>query len=644
MATNYPAALDDATTLPTTIANSDPPNNPSHSGQHDNLNGAVRALETKVGTTTGDVGSAFYFPLDTLVPKDDTWHDVRGYVTGTALDRTAATDMTAKFQAAHDACNATFGGVVILPAGNFKVNTSASLSLSGTGVTVRGTGSVSTLLWDAHATRDTIAVTGLNVTLEHFAFRHSVTRTAGNDINGASASGLHIFDVDSTSPFGFLQIAGANHYIVDVNVSFAAATQSGSYGLYVSSSITNGFFNHIYVTGTDSTHTATSGYKIAAAGDGNFVKCDSVKTTNGILGAPSSGDAKYYKWVQCYFDQCLSYGADLSPTGAATVTDWWFDQCYFNFSGTDGVRFNGAAANSVDGIHFSYCQFDVNGTAGTGNGANHVANCRNITYVGCAGGQNQQDGLRLGANLDHVTSVGCTWGPHSTRTANLGYGVNSVAGTGDYQTIVHNDLSGNTTGAFFKGATGTHNVFWPNTGDIGHVTGLLDVQTSVGALSASNTTEQTIYTFTVPAGTMGANGLLRLKFWAIYFNNSGGTDTLRIKIKFGGTTLYDSTTAAIAAGAQTRDLIIDFDLFNVAATNLQRGNGECALGSAQNATTGVGDLATAAAIPPVPIRTGGAGALDTTADQALAITLTCTTSNANIGVALRKGTLELLRI
>lgn len=49
MATNYPNSLDDDTSLPNPGSNSFT-NNPSHAGQHDTENDAIKALETKLGT------------------------------------------------------------------------------------------------------------------------------------------------------------------------------------------------------------------------------------------------------------------------------------------------------------------------------------------------------------------------------------------------------------------------------------------------------------------------------------------------------------------------------------------------------------------------------------------------------------------
>lgn len=49
MATNYPSALDDGTSLPNP-SSSNVPNSPSHAGLHSNAQDAIKATETKLGT------------------------------------------------------------------------------------------------------------------------------------------------------------------------------------------------------------------------------------------------------------------------------------------------------------------------------------------------------------------------------------------------------------------------------------------------------------------------------------------------------------------------------------------------------------------------------------------------------------------
>lgn len=58
MATNYPTSLDTTAELDTTIAATDTLDSPSHSDQHENVNGAVIAVETKLGIGASNAASA----------------------------------------------------------------------------------------------------------------------------------------------------------------------------------------------------------------------------------------------------------------------------------------------------------------------------------------------------------------------------------------------------------------------------------------------------------------------------------------------------------------------------------------------------------------------------------------------------------
>lgn len=65
MASNFPAALDNGTSLPNP-ASSNPPNSPSHAGLHDNENAAIIATQTKVGTgASTPIANTFLFGTGT---------------------------------------------------------------------------------------------------------------------------------------------------------------------------------------------------------------------------------------------------------------------------------------------------------------------------------------------------------------------------------------------------------------------------------------------------------------------------------------------------------------------------------------------------------------------------------------------------
>lgn len=146
----------------------------------------------------------------------------------------------------------------------------------------------------------------------------------------------------------------------------------------------------------------------------------------------------------------------------------------------------------------------------------------------------------------------------------------------------------------------------------------------VRTICKSSTAEATLCSFTVPANTLGSTGKVTLEIHGDLFVNSANTFTL--KIKFGGTTYYQKSSA-FTASAVRRPILWRIHLSAKNATNAQALIGEMAMGYAFTATTGVGDWgefngrhATVA----------NDCAIDSTAAQTLAVTLTSDVSSANI--------------
>ncbi len=77
----------------------------------------------------------------------------------------------------------------------------------------------------------------------------------------------------------------------------------------------------------------------------------------------------------------------------------------------------------------------------------------------------------------------------------------------------------------------------------GNSVDLLNEQAAAAALTG-NSTDQTFYTYTLPAGTLGASKCLEIEVWG---NHSSGTAAVNYKILFGATA-YANNTAAAGAG------------------------------------------------------------------------------------------------
>lgn len=110
----------------------------------------------------------------------------------------------------------------------------------------------------------------------------------------------------------------------------------------------------------------------------------------------------------------------------------------------------------------------------------------------------------------------------------------------------------------------------------------------------TNTTVETqVYSFTIPAGTMGANDVIGFDTWGDMTNSSGATDTITMRVKLGGTTIL-----ALAFGVNTgtvNPMLLRGVIKNTGVTNAQRGSGieSCANGATTQFGTATIDMTVA---------------------------------------------------
>lgn len=160
---------------------------------------------------------------------------------------------------------------------------------------------------------------------------------------------------------------------------------------------------------------------------------------------------------------------------------------------------------------------------------------------------------------------------------------------------------------------------------------VITLDRDVAELEVVNTvTETTVYSYTVPGGTLGTNRALRLTMVGDYLNNSGvSSQSLTLRCKYGGTLVggyqQDNNTDADRV-AVTFDVVISA----ANATNAQRSRSLCFFG--ENASPSSGSPPTITALPKdasVSALVNNGLALDSTADQSLIVTVQHETANAN---------------
>lgn len=170
------------------------------------------------------------------------------------------------------------------------------------------------------------------------------------------------------------------------------------------------------------------------------------------------------------------------------------------------------------------------------------------------------------------------------------------------------------------------------------VSGLVQaLDKSLTEQSVSNTTSETsIYTPTIAANTLVAGKALRLRVTGNLANTSGGAVNVTVKIKLGGTTIFNSGLTSIGNGFSIAPFVIEALINANNATNSQRA---FAVWQYPTANTSDGGANT-----PVAASQGGHSSLavDMTSSQTLDVTVTWASAATTITVKRWAAILELV--
>lgn len=173
----------------------------------------------------------------------------------------------------------------------------------------------------------------------------------------------------------------------------------------------------------------------------------------------------------------------------------------------------------------------------------------------------------------------------------------------------------------------------------------LDRKTS--ATTINNTAaETTIYSYTIPAGTVDADGELRLTLLSEFLNNTGSNRGLTIKVKLGGTTVieYTTGTTAFSTGSIRNLAPMTVWLSAKGATNSQivslRWEITSNSGTFGTLTTGVGRTMTTN--DSLLFVNSGTLSQDMTTSKVLEVSITLSTNSTSLEWKAYAGTLELL--
>lgn len=173
------------------------------------------------------------------------------------------------------------------------------------------------------------------------------------------------------------------------------------------------------------------------------------------------------------------------------------------------------------------------------------------------------------------------------------------------------------------------------TGTAANAASVLDRDTTIADV-VNTTTETTVYSFTIPANTLGTDRMLRLSMIADYLNNSGAGSSIAIRVKLGATVVANYFDSNVATDASRRPVISKGDIAAAGATNAQRSFFNTIFGNPGANTGGIQGNLWNVTMPHLSI------AADSTTPLTLTITAQHGVANASISFRAHTVHLEML--
>lgn len=153
--------------------------------------------------------------------------------------------------------------------------------------------------------------------------------------------------------------------------------------------------------------------------------------------------------------------------------------------------------------------------------------------------------------------------------------------------------------------------------------------------------ETTLYSYSVPGGTLGTNKALRVSILGDYLNNSGFSKNFTVKMKYGATTLWGDVTS-VPTNTTRRGFKLDMILAAINSTSAQSLAGSVFLSATGAPVTGTGAFFDASTLHSLQVIPGGSSAEDSTAAKTLAATVQHETAAATISLRANIRMIELL--
>lgn len=333
---------------------------------------------------------------------------------------------------------------------------------------------------------------------------YASSKTSGAAISVGIAYNFHADKIVSTNiPDGIVFTASYLAYVTDVQISGLKATTGRGISYDGGANLR---IDKAQISG-DTSGTANqplAGVEILDGGGIWLTDVDVIGCGKDLYihpGAAKSVSAGFV--VNSSFDTA-TYGVYIEPTSTGTVYYWNFANSWTASHTQSGVYVNAPAAAQVDNLSFDNHRSVNNQRQGF-----FFDKAQNVSVADSQVWGNSQVGvgaaaaIQVSANLNHFQLIGNMFTPPGAFPKNHAAHISVTAGTGDYYTIAHNDLSDTISVApIIYAGTGTHNIIRDNVG----ADTFINTVASATTLSLTNLPGMTYFVTGTTAVTTIQNG------------------------------------------------------------------------------------------------------------------------------------------
>jgi len=501
-----------------------------------------------------------------------------GIVDATALTgaQTSASTITL-----NKACQLRLGNVTLQLAGSPGINMTAD------GSSIVGLGPVTTVLQTSSGTADIIQTTANFNSVNGVSLVSSVARTGGAGIRCKGGNGTFgNITIDKTfngiSIIDSLSGASAGNKFIDITMGFGIAS-SGSWhtgillGGVASGTVTSEVFHNVNIEGS----AAFSGFMVdldSGCDTIDFENCQFVQVGLGdsqcvmIHNTSTSNDPQWIRFTDCTFESgttkeavVITQGILINFEGCQCATS----KVAYDVSGVkaltirdnklvglqnEGIILSGGTNIRITGNRIADTSVATNGGSNSiivaANMTDFAIQDNDFTTILSSANQPFQNILIVAGTSDRYWITG-------NRFVNFTSAGLNDAGTGTNKLVGFNS-------PFSAGSTALYGSTLTQANSLNNTT-LLNAQGTLGAITGDGT-DKTLYTYTLPAGTLAAGKGVRI---TCFYVHGTGTASVTYKLSFGGTAAINTSSAVTGNGCM--ELVV---MNNSASTTAQRASGK----------------------------------------------------------------------